>query len=186
MLVSLRSKLRFACRCVVASSSVDPFLRLRSQSIQGLTPSPTTNLITPMKANKCIPVILLGFLSFSCGQDKASQVIDLEPTEADKLLVESAGEIVVLDVRTPQEVAAGHIRDSININIHDKDFAERVKKLDPSKTYLVHCARGSPGGRSRSSVDVLLDLGATKVYHLNGGFSAWEKAGKPVETGIAK
>ncbi len=93
---------------------------------------------------------------------------------------------MVLDVRTPQEVDAGHIKNSININIHDEDFVERVKKLNPAKTYLVHCASGSPTGRSRKSVDVLLSLGAEKVYHLNGGFTAWEKAGKPVERGGEK
>lgn len=134
-----------------------------------------------MKTCTYLPVIILGLLSFSCGQAGDSKVMDLDPAGADKILAERGEDIVVLDVRTPQEVAAGHIKNSININIHDEDFVERVKKLNPAKTYLVHCASGSPTGRSRKSVDVLLSLGAEKVYHLNGGFKAWEKAGKPVE-----
>ena len=139
-----------------------------------------------MKEILCLPLIFLGLLTFSCGKAGDSKVIDIEPANADKILAEGGGEVVVLDVRTPQEVAAGHIRNSININIHDEDFVEQVKKLNPAKTYLVHCASGSPTGRSRKSVDVLLSLGAEKVYHLNGGFRAWEKAGKPVEKGGEK
>lgn len=107
--------------------------------------------------------------------------MDLDPAGADKIIAEKGEDVVVLDVRTPEEVAAGHIKNSININIYDDDFVEQVKKLNPAKTYLVHCASGSPTGRSRKSVDVLLSLGAEKVYHLNGGFKAWEKAGKAVE-----
>ena len=139
-----------------------------------------------MKACLRITVILLGFLSLSCGQDQNSKVMDLDPAGADKILAEGEGDVVVLDVRTPQEVAEGHIKNSININIHDEDFVEQVKKLDPAKTYLVHCASGSATGRSRKSVDVLLSLGAEKIYHLNGGFRAWEKEGKPVERGEEK
>ena len=139
-----------------------------------------------MKTCICLPVIYLGLLSFSCGQAEDSKVMDLDPDGADKILAERGENVVVLDVRTPEEVAAGHIKNSININIHDEDFVEQVKKLNPAKTYLVHCASGSPTGRSRKSVDVLLSLGAEKAYHLNGGFRAWEKEGKPVERGEEK
>ena len=145
-----------------------------------------SRLMATMKACLRITVIFLGLLTFSCGQDRTSKVMDLDPAGADKILAERGEDIVVLDVRTPEEVAAGHIKDSININIHDDDFVEQVRKLNPAKTYLVHCASGSPTGRSRKSVDVLLSLGAEKVYHLNGGFRAWEKEGKPVERGEEK
>ena len=110
---------------------------------------------------------------------EAVEVIDVEGKAAAEKLDEK--DVVVLDVRTPQEVAMGRIPGSINVNIADKDFVEQIGKLDPSKTYLVHCAAGSPGGRSRRSIEALELLGVEKIYHLNGGFNGWQKAGNSVE-----
>ena len=124
---------------------------------------------------------LLTFQS-ACSKEEIAtfEVIDVQPSEAaEKLQSES---IVVLDVRTPQEADAGHIPGSININIADPDFAAQVAKLDSSKTYMVHCQKGSPGGRSRRSLEALENLGVGKVYHLERGFSGWAGAGNEVET----
>jgi phage shock protein E len=55
---------------------------------------------------------------------------------------------IVLDVRTPEEFAAGHIPGAKNIDFHSPDFQKRVNALDKSKTYLVHCAAG---GRSAAA-----------------------------------
>lgn len=107
------------------------------------------------------------------------EVIAVEGAAAAEKLGEES--VVVLDVRTPQEVAMGRIPGSININIADPDFAKQVAKLDPSKTYMVHCAAGSPGGRSRRSFETLEELGVEKVYHLDGGFNGWKQSGNAVE-----
>jgi phage shock protein E len=58
------------------------------------------------------------------------------------------------------------------------DFAEKVAALDKGKSYLVHCAAG---GRSSKTLDLMKDKNFAALYHLNEGFKAWEKAGKPVE-----
>jgi len=44
--------------------------------------------------------------------------------------------VIVLDVRTPEEYAMGHIEGALNINIAEADFSERVSKLDRDKTYI--------------------------------------------------
>lgn len=85
---------------------------------------------------------------------------------------------VVLDVRTPEEYAEGHIAGSTNIDINADDFQQKISKLDKGKTYLVHCASG---GRSARACNQLGKLNFTKLYNLEGGMGAWEKAGKPVE-----
>lgn len=121
-------------------------------------------------------------LQSGCSNAETStfEVVDVQPSEAaEKLESES---VVVLDVRTPQEVAIGHIPGSLNINIADPDFAEQIAKLDSSKTYMVHCQKGSPGGRSRHSLEALENLGVGKVYHLEGGYTGWAAAGNEVET----
>ena len=85
---------------------------------------------------------------------------------------------IVLDVRTKTEFDAGHIPGAILLDFNSPDFAEKVAKLDKSKTYLVHCAAG---GRSAKACDKMSTMNFTNVVNLLGGMKAWEKAGKPVE-----
>ena len=107
----------------------------------------------------------------------ASVAKNVSPDEAEKLL-KGNPKIVVLDVRTPEEFVAGHLAGAKNVDFKAADFAEKVAALDKSKTYLVHCAAG---GRSSKTLDVMKGKNFAALYHLNEGFKAWEKAGKPVE-----
>ena len=87
--------------------------------------------------------------------------------------------VVILDVRTPTEFRKGHLKDAVLIDFQQpKEFEEKVKALDKSKTYLIHC---QVGGRSAKACAKFDTLGFATVYNLEGGFKAWEKAGKPVE-----
>jgi len=106
----------------------------------------------------------------------ATSVKNVDASEAAKLLGENK-KIVVLDVRTPEEFAAGHIAGATNINFNGPKFKEQVAALDKSKPYLVHCAAG---GRSAKAREILKELQFQSIYHLDGGLKAWEKAGKPV------
>ena len=85
---------------------------------------------------------------------------------------------VVLDVRTPEEYAKGHLPGSVLLDFKAPDFKEKVTKLDRNRTYLVHCA---VGGRSAQACDQMNQAGFIKVLNLEGGIKAWEAAGKPVE-----
>ncbi len=83
----------------------------------------------------------------------------------------------MLDIRTPKELAAGHIAGATNVDFYAADFEQRLGELDKHLTWLVHCAFG---GRSTKSLASLLKLQLPSVVHLNGGFNAWKKAGEPV------
>src|SRR6266568_2216992 len=85
---------------------------------------------------------------------------------------------VVLDVRTSQEFAAGHIPGAINLDVNGADFEQKVAGLDKSKSYLVHCAAGV---RSARACDKMSKLDFSKLYNLEDGFKAWEKAGNKAE-----
>lgn len=85
---------------------------------------------------------------------------------------------VVLDVRTKKEYKEGHLPGAVLIDFTGDDFEKEVAKLDKSKTYLVHCA---VGGRSARACKKMGQLGFTNLYNLQGGMTAWQKAGKPVE-----
>ena len=85
---------------------------------------------------------------------------------------------VVLDVRTADEFAAGHIKGALNIDVNGPDFAKRVAELDKSKVYLVQCRSGT---RSVKACNELAGVDFPQLYNLLGGINAWQTAGKPVE-----
>ena len=49
---------------------------------------------------------------------------------------------VVLDVRSPEEFAAGHVAGATNLNFESADFASAVADLDKGDTYVVYCRSG--------------------------------------------
>jgi rhodanese-related sulfurtransferase/enamine deaminase RidA (YjgF/YER057c/UK114 family) len=91
-------------------------------------------------------------------------------------------DVVVLDVRTPEEYAAGHVPGATNLNIQDKSFADRAANLDKSRTYVVYCQAGGRAGRACTKMQ---DMGF-KVFDFTGSMNAWNAANKPVEKGEAK
>lgn len=93
-------------------------------------------------------------------------------------LLKETKDVTVLDVRTAEEFKDGHLAKAKNIDFRSKDFAEQIGKLDRNKTYLVHCGSGK---RSTDSLPAFKKLGFKSVVHLDGGMSAWQKAGNPVE-----
>ncbi|MBO0933668.1 rhodanese-like domain-containing protein [Fibrella aquatilis] len=104
---------------------------------------------------------------------------DLDAAQAQEFIAAHPN-AVILDVRTPDEFRAGHIRQATNINLYDSHFANQLATLDRGKTYVVHCAAGLPNGRSRKAIALMDSLGFKQTHHLNGGFSAWQQAGQPV------
>lgn len=91
-------------------------------------------------------------------------------------LLQSHPEIVVIDVRTQEEFAEGHIAGAKNVNFNAPNFNDRMREF-AGKTILLHCAAG---GRSSRALESLGAVSFEKVYHLNKGFNDWIAAGKPV------
>lgn len=87
-------------------------------------------------------------------------------------------EFVVLDVRTPEEFAGGHLPGATNVDFQAPGYQEKLAGLDKSKAYLVHCAKG---GRSKKAADGMRAAGFGTVYDMLGGLTAWQDAGLPVE-----
>jgi len=55
---------------------------------------------------------------------------------------------IILDVRTPEEYARGHIRGSASENFFSPDFRNIISNLDRDKKYVVYCAQGTRGSRT--------------------------------------
>ena len=84
------------------------------------------------------------------------------------------GKAPVLDVRSPEEFARGHVTGALNANIHSPDFAAKVAQFDHKKPILVNCHVGSRGAIAAAELG---KLGFKSVFNLDGGLDAWEKAG---------
>jgi rhodanese-related sulfurtransferase len=54
----------------------------------------------------------------------------------------------VIDVRTPDEVAAGYLEGSLHIDIQGADFAAQMDELDKSANYVVYCRSGNRAGQA--------------------------------------
>lgn len=77
---------------------------------------------------------------------------------------------VVIDVRTPQEFKAGHIPNSILIDIYNPSFPNKILKLNKSKNYYIYCRSGH---RSYHAGVFMLEQGFNNIHHLEEGIISW-------------
>ena len=97
---------------------------------------------------------------------------DVSVSEA-KALLEGDSAPVVLDVRTPEEFAAGHIEGATNINLMSGDFATEIAKLDKSEAYLLHCKSGSRSAKALAEMEA---QGFENIAHMTEGYDGWSAA----------
>jgi rhodanese-related sulfurtransferase len=84
--------------------------------------------------------------------------------------------VTIIDVRTPEEFAAGHIEGAVNYNVEGPDFSAQIAGLDPAGTYAVYCRSGN---RSQPAVAAMSQAGIPGIYELESGIVGWESAGLP-------
>lgn len=97
------------------------------------------------------------------------------PLEATQLI--NRGKTTVVDVRSAEEFAAGHLRDAKHIPL--ADLGTRIGELEKSKarSVIVVCQSGA---RADKAVRQLTAAGFDDVVRLDGGLTAWQAAGLPV------
>jgi rhodanese-related sulfurtransferase len=83
---------------------------------------------------------------------------------------------VVIDVRSPEEFAAGHIAGAVNIDV-DGDFASGIAQLDKDAAYLLYCRSGR---RSAIAAQEMAAAGFTDIVDA-GGLEPLAAAGAPIE-----
>lgn len=101
---------------------------------------------------------------------KSTKVNNLNQTEWGQMALEGGKDIVILDVRTPQECSGGVIPGAININFFSPNFKSNISKLDPSKSYFVYCRSGNRSGKACA---IMQNSGFEKSYNLIGGMMQW-------------
>jgi len=102
----------------------------------------------------------------------AQELIHINAKEFKDLIISETG--ILLDVRTPEEIAFGQIGNASTLNYYADGFKDKLKLIQKNKTVFVYCRSG---GRSSKAAKLLVSLGQHKVYNLKGGIGAWEKQG---------
>ncbi len=117
--------------------------------------------------------LILSFAYNAISQDKGSK--DVENFEK---AIQSS-QVQILDVRTAEEFKTGHLKGALQADwLQKQQFEDRTSYLDKDKPVYLYCLSG---GRSAAAADALRKVGFKEVVNLEGGISAWKKAGKPLE-----
>lgn len=94
-----------------------------------------------------------------------------------KARLDAGAELLVLDVRTPEEYAQdGHIAGSTLLPL--QELPQRLGELQKDQPIACFCRSGN---RSRSACEQLAQAGFTNLVNVDGGIGAWTAAGYPVE-----
>lgn len=87
------------------------------------------------------------------------------------------GDPILIDVRTPEEFAEGHLPGAINLPVESFDPA--AVPMEEGRETILYCRSGR---RSERAATMLADHVGEMVRHLDGGILAWQDAGGAVET----
>lgn len=117
---------------------------------------------------KFLFVVCLVLMFGACVQKK--RFVSYKPAKFAELIQDPS--IQLVDVRRPDEYAAGHIERAVLINVQESDFIAKADSLlDKSRPVAVYCRSGK---RSRNAAGQLLKEGY-KVYNLDVGYIGWSE-----------
>lgn len=114
----------------------------------------------------------------SCTNGQIQKKAELLTAERFSKLVQEIPGAQLIDVRTPQEYAKGHLNQSINVDWYENDFLQKTAQLDTSKPVFLYCLSGLRSGEAAAK---LRKAGFRQVYDLQGGIIKWRAAGLPEE-----
>jgi rhodanese-related sulfurtransferase len=109
---------------------------------------------------------------------KAKAEIKKVPAADVKAAIDKKENVVILDVRDPNEYAAGHLPGAINVSRGTLEFGIWGKVKDQNSKMYVYC---KTAGRSALATKTLSDLGYKNAMLMDAAFEDWIKAGYPVE-----
>lgn len=129
-----------------------------------------------MRVQAVVIALALIFSGAACADSKVPLLApSIEPSELNARRSSETAPVVI-DVRSSEEYATGHIPGAINIP-YDQ-VAERISSIEAPHGVALYCMVGP---RARKGEAALLAAGYSSVLHLEGGFSAWQAAGLPVD-----
>lgn len=122
---------------------------------------------------KTIVLVLMTSVLGACAQS-ADSIRSVDATAFERAI--QADSVQVVDVRTADEYAAGHIAHAVNIDVLQLAFMDSARRLDRHREVYVYCRSGK---RSMAAARQLAAAGY-RVVNLRGGIIEWAAAGKSV------
>lgn len=124
--------------------------------------------------------LMLGGLSLTaCGAKTGTAANGASYTTLDaaalNMLVQSE-KVVLVDVRTPQEFAEGHLAGAINMPLDQ--FDPKALPKEEGKETILYCRSGN---RSGTAAKAYVEATGQSIRHLDGGIGAWQSANLPVQ-----
>ena len=121
---------------------------------------------------KLIPILLSALMFTGCAGTSNSQTNTYRSIAMDEAVTMMAQEdgYIILDVRRPDEFAAGHIPNAINVPNESIGTAEISELPDKDQLILVYCRSGR---RSKEASEKLVKLGYTNIVEF-GGILDWK------------
>lgn len=139
-----------------------------------MTVSIHTTLITRVMA----VVAVLGVLLIT-GCSSGSSAVSTVDAQSFLSTASQTG-VTIIDVRTPEEFAAGHLDGAVNMNVEGPDFSAQIATLDTSGTVAVYCRSGR---RSVVAADQMAGAGFTSIVNLDGGLDDLQAVGGSISIG---
>lgn len=87
---------------------------------------------------------------------------------------------MIIDVRTPEEFAAGHLAGALLLDFKSESFGAEIAELDPSLSYIIYCRSGN---RSAQAAVRMRDIGITNITDLGSLENASAQTGVAIVQG---
>lgn len=119
-------------------------------------------------------LLLAGFASFlltSCTSQETAHYKILAVDQYEEVVTDT--NVQIIDVRTADEFADGHLKGATNIDVQGKNFEALVSEFNKDKPVYIYCRSGM---RSAKAGKTLEAMGFKEIYDLKGGILAWKGA----------
>ena len=126
---------------------------------------------------KSIVVVAITISFVACGEAQTTAEglpVDVTVQQLNEVVNNTPENTIIIDVRTPGEVAEGTVDGAAVIDYNGDEFEAKIFQLDKTATYYVYC---KSGGRSSSAEDYMQEQGFTSVHNVLGGYSSYESEG---------
>ncbi|MGV0756304.1 rhodanese-like domain-containing protein [Empedobacter brevis] len=130
--------------------------------------------------NKILGIALLTGILFLSSCANQSSNIEGKQAKQEEILstLDNASEVnlknkknILLDVRTPEEFAEGHVPGAINIDVKNSSFEKEIQKLDPKKNYYIYCKSGV---RAKLATEKMQEKGFKNAKNFKDGMSTYQ------------
>lgn len=122
-----------------------------------------------MRKPVIILIVIMSLVLAACGNKDSGTTFQTISMDQAKEMIDQSSSLIVLDVRTPEEYAEGHIPNALLYPV--QELEGRLGELDKNQTYIVVCRSGN---RSQTASELLAEHGFKHIYNTSGGMNEWK------------